>query len=396
MRILALNCGSSSVKASLFASDERSMDLQITKIGEPDAILDIEGSKRPLGDVTHQQAVTLILAAIGQRSHEAPDAVAHRIVHGGPDFAQPVQIDAAVEAQLQALNDLAPLHNPVGLAGVQAAREALPAIPHIAIFDTAFHATLPAHAREYALPIELSRRLHIRRYGFHGTSHSHVAASVATYLGAPVEDLRIVSCHLGNGASVAAIEGGRSIDTSMGMTPLEGLIMGSRAGDLDPGVLLHLLQSGEYDAGTLDVLLNRSAGLKGLAGSNDMRTIESQAAAGDAASRLAIDAYAYRVRKYIGAYAAALGGVDVIAFTAGIGEHSATLRAQIAERLAYLGVSFDPSANRTAHVTLDRPIAPISTAASRVAMLVVRADEELAMARAATAFLASSRSTASS
>ena len=240
-------------------------------------------------------------------------------------------------------------------------------MPHVAVFDTAFHATLPAHAREYALPTDLSERFGIRRYGFHGISHAHVVQVVATHLQVAAEKLRIVSCHLGNGASVTAIEHGRSVDTSMGMTPLEGLVMGTRAGDLDPGIVLELVQSGSFNSKELEVLLNRQSGMAGLTGTNDMREIERRAAGGDEDCRRALALYAYRVRKYIGAYAAVMGGVDAIAFTGGVGENSAAIRQACLERLEFLGA----------------------------AIVVVRADEELAMALEAAALLGSTATSSS-
>lgn len=397
MLLLTLNCGSSSVKATLIQTEgeRRLLDLQVTNIGSAGTALERDGESRAIELATHAEAVSFAVDTLRERT-ESLDGVAHRVVHGGAQFTCPVIIDGQIEAALEALNPLAPLHNPIALAGIRTARQALPSIPHVAVFDTSFHATLPPRAREYALPTALTERLNIRRYGFHGTSHSHVARTIAQNLQCRTEDLRIISCHLGNGASVAAIEYGRSVDTSMGMTPLEGLIMGTRPGDLDAGVLLQLLRTGEYDVPSLDTLLNHESGLKGLAGTNDLRTIESNAAAGDEASRHALDAYAYRVRKYIGAYAATMGGTDVIAFTAGIGEHSATMRSRISERLEFLGVELDETANCAARVTVDQPIARISSQRARTQVFVVRADEELALAREAVALLATSTSTPSS
>jgi acetate kinase len=288
-------------------------------------------------------------------------------VHGGDRFVQPTRIDDAVLAELEQLSHLAPLHNPPALAAIRRAREVYPQTPHIAVFDTAFHATLSPPAREYALPRDVSRRFGIRRYGFHGISHAHVMNAVAAELKVPAEKLRIVSCHLGNGASVTAIEHGRSVDTSMGMTPLEGLVMGTRAGDLDPGILLDLIQAGSFDGKELDDLLNRQSGMTGLTGTNDMREIQRRAAAGDEECRRALALYAYRVRKYIGAYAAAMGGVDAIAFTGGVGENSAEIRQACVERLDFLGAR----------------------------IVVVRADEELAMALEAAKLLGATATSSS-
>jgi acetate kinase len=394
MKILTLNCGSSSVKATLIdtAQHTRLIDVRITEIGSQQATLIVDGNHRALRANDHPHAVTLILETIEARIQQKPAAVAHRVAHGGEEFTQATLIDARVEQRLDTLSALAPLHNPVALAGIHAARTALPSIPHIAVFDTAFHITLPEHARLYALPLDLSRRLGIRRFGFHGLNHAHVAHTVAAHLNASVEHLRIVSCHLGSGASVTAIDHGRSVETSMGMTPLEGLIMGSRPGDIDAGVLLHLLRKGEVDVDGLDTLLNTQCGLKGLTGSNDMRVIEERAARGDETCQLAIDAYAHRVRKYIGAYAAVMGGVDAIAFTAGVGENSSTVRARISKGLDFLGATLDDPANRAAHVDAQRPLAAISTASSRTHLFVVWADEEMMLAREAASLLDNSSS----
>ena len=390
MAILTLNCGSSSIKATLIdaAHERRLIDVRITNIGSAEVTLEIEGKSQRLEALDHARAVRLTLEAISARATSKPTAVAHRVVHGGNDFTQPVLIDDDVVKQLDALDALAPLHNPVSVAGIRAARSALPAIPHVAVFDTALHANLPPAAQRYALPVELTQRFGIRRFGFHGTSHARVAESVAKYLRKPLEALRIISCHLGNGASVTAIAHGRSVETSMGMTPLEGLIMGTRAGDIDAGILLYLLRSGHCDVESLDELLNTQSGLKGLTGTNDMREIEARADRGDEPCRFAIDAYAHRVLKYVGAYAAVMSGVDAIAFTAGIGENSATIRARVADRLGFLGVDFDVDANRRARVDVQRPVARISSAQSRVELLVVRTDEEMALARAAEDLLA--------
>jgi len=370
MRVLALNCGSSSVKSALIdaATGQRLHEVHVEKIDWGHAQL--QGV---------QDAVAHVLSEYA-RVASPPEAVAHRVVHGGEKFHTATLLDDAVLNEIDRLSVLAPLHNPPAVAAIRQARESLPDVPHIAVFDTAFHATLPEQAREYALAKDVRERLGIRRFGFHGINHAHVASSVASYLN---RDARIVCCHLGNGASVTAIEGGRSVDTSMGMTPLEGLVMGTRAGDVDPGVLLQLFRSGEFGVEQLDDLLNKHSGLKGLTGSNDMREIEKRASAGDEDCRRAITLYAYRIRKYIGAYAAALGGVDVVAFTGGVGENSSLIRARCLERLDFLGIALDESRNRSAKLSSERPIELVSQDSGRVRVLVVRADEELAMAREA-------------
>jgi len=372
MFVLAINCGSSSLKCSLIDSDSllRSFDSQVENIH---------------GD--HAGAMQKLLDELRHASDHEPEAVAHRIVHGGDRFLEPTRVTEDMLASLTGLNELAPLHNPPAIAALKLARAALASIPHVAVFDTSFHATLPPHAYEYALPSDVSKRYGIRRYGFHGISHAHVMQSVATHLGKQPDELRIVSCHLGNGASVAAIERGRSVETSMGMTPLEGLVMGTRSGDIDPGALLHLLHSGDYDVDKLDSLLNQQAGMQGLTGTNDLRAIEGRAANGDESCTIAIDIYAHRVRKYIGAYAAVMGGVDVIAFTGGVGEHSISVRARVLQRLEFLGVQLDDSRNRAAIVGHDRPSVSISRDDSSVRVVVVQADEEAAMAKAAAALL---------
>lgn len=394
MRILAINCGSSSVKSALVdtASGRRLFEARIEEIGRPGCRLRAAGRDERLGAGTDLEAAVrriLAEAVAGGAGSGGAEGVAHRVVHGGPRLVQPTRIDADTLAVLGEVSDLAPLHNPPALAAIRVAREALPDLPHVAVFDTAFHARLPARSREYALPRELAERYGIRRYGFHGTSHAHVAASVAAYLGSEPQQLRIVSCHLGNGASVAAIEYGRSVDTSMGMTPLEGLVMGSRAGDLDPGVILELLEAKACDAAGLGELLNHRSGLLGLTGTSDMREIERRAAEGDDGCRLAITLYAHRVRKYIGAYAAVMGGVDAIAFTGGVGENSALIRHRCSQRLEFLGARLDEDRNRDLARGAPAAIAEISDGRSRTRLFVVRADEEGAIAAEAARCLAS-------
>jgi acetate kinase len=376
MHILALNCGSSSVKSAVIDSDSRSRVLEAR-------VEDLDASN--LSD-----AVDEVLQRLSRDASKPPDAIAHRIVHGGERFLRPTLLDDAVLGEIERLNHLAPLHNPPALAAVRQARKAYPQLPHVAVFDTAYHATLPPHAREYALPQDLRRRLGIRRYGFHGISHAHVMHCVAAHLGAKADDLRIVSCHLGNGASATAIEHGRSVETSMGMTPLEGLVMGTRAGDLDPGIVLELMQSGAVDENELESLLNKHSGLMGLTGTNDVREIERRAAARDAECRLALALYAHRVRKYIGAYAAVMGGVDAIAFTGGVGENSAGIRQACLQRLEFLGAVLDDQRNRDARLNDAAGACEISSTTSHVRLLVVRADEELAMAMEAAALVGES------
>ena len=390
MRILALNCGSSSIKCALIdsASGARLAEWHVEEIGRQ-ARMRIAGQWRALSaNSTFEQAATEVLQEV-KRSAEplaGLEGVAHRIVHGGDRFIQPTRLDEQVARELDTVSQLAPLHNLPALATVRAAMKLLPHLQHVAVFDTAFHATLPNRSKQYALPKELVERLRIRRYGFHGTSHSHVAQAAADYLHTTPQQLRIVSCHLGNGASVCAIEYGRSVETSMGMTPLEGLVMGTRPGDLDPGVLLELMRSGMNES-EISELLNTQSGLKGLTGTNDMREIEKRAAEGDESCRLAITLYAHRVRKYIGAYAAIMGGVDVVAFTGGIGENSALIRHRCTQRLEFLGAVIDEDRNRDAKVSASQLLAEISEALSRARILVVKADEEWSIAKQAAALL---------
>lgn len=380
MHVLVINCGSSSIKSEVID----------TKTGQRHAARVIEriGADGRDHAAALAEALPELLAEL-ERAGVSLAGVAHRVAHGGERFAEPARIDAEVEAAIEQLIPLAPLHNPANLAGIRAARELLPQLEHVAVFDTAFHQTLPRRAQAYAIPSELAQAHGIRRYGFHGPSHAHVARAAAEYLGEDVRDLRIITCHLGNGCSVCAVEYGRSVETSMGMTPLEGLAMGTRCGDLDPGVILHLLRSG-HDVDSLDRLLNKQSGLAGLSGvGNDMRDIERRAGEGDEACRLAIHVFAHRLRKYIGAYAAVMGGVDAIVFTAGIGQNSALIRHRACQRLEYLGARFDEDRNRDARVSNDSgaKVAVISESNSRVRLLVVATDEQLELAREAAALL---------
>jgi acetate kinase len=378
MRILAINCGSSSIKCAVFSGESlaRTFELNIENVGTPE-----------MPDI--RAALDALLAQLRARWTELGelDAVVHRIVHGGERFTTTTLIDDSTLTALGALDRLAPLHNPPALAAVRRLRELFARVPHVAVFDTAFHTTLPPRAREYALPEDIRSRFGIRRFGFHGISHAHVASQVAIAMDRKPQELRIVSCHLGNGASLAAIEYGRSVETSMGMTPLEGLVMGTRAGDLDPGVMLELMRAMTPD--DLEKLLNGGAGLAGLTGTADVRDIERRAAAGDENCRLAIGVYTHRIRKYVGAYAAIMGGVDAIAFTGGVGERSALVRHRCLQRLGFLGATLDEQHNRLAHVSAELPLVDIATPQSRVRIFVVRADEELSMAQETSRLLAS-------
>ena len=306
-----------------------------------------------------------------------PIAVGHRVVHGGARFFEPTVITALVEINIDELSVLAPLHNPANLQGIRAAKKAFPDIAHVAVFDTAFHQTLPPAAYTYAIDRELAEAHRVRRYGFHGTSHQFVSEAAAGFLGRPNADLRQIVFHLGNGASVTAIRGGRSVDTSMGLTPLEGLVMGTRSGDLDPAVLIHLARRAGQSIDDLDDLLNRRSGLRGLAGVSDMRDLVARRDAGDEAAALAFDVYIHRLRAYAGAYLAQLGGADVISFTAGVGENAPIVRAEAMATLGFAGVEIDPTRNETRAPG----IRVISTDASPVTVLVVPTNEELEIAR---------------
>jgi acetate kinase len=391
MRVLVVNSGSSSLKVDVVEETGGTrVAARVERIGRADCTMRLdEGPAKTLEAADHAAALRAALPGLldGEAGADLA-AVGHRVVHGGERFRDPVRIDDAVEAAIGALSPLAPLHNPPALAGIRVARRLLPALPQVAVFDTAFHATLPPRARTYALPVELAVEHGIRRYGFHGTSHAWVAARAARHLGEDLRDLRLLTCHLGNGASVAAVEHGRCVETSMGMTPLEGLVMGTRSGDLDPGVLLSLMREQDLDADALDALLNQRSGLAGLSGvGRDMRDIEERAAAGDPRCRLALQVFCHRLQKYIGAYAAVMGGVDGIVFTGGIGENSALVRHRATQRLAFLGARLDEDRNRAARVNADDPVALISRDHSRVRLLVVQSDEALAVARATASLL---------
>ncbi len=385
MQVLVVNCGSSSLKADVLESRDgaRLSRARVERIGEPGVFVRMDGGPpEGLEAGDHAAALAAVLPRLLAPEGVRLDAVGHRVVHGGERFADPVEIDAAVEKEIDQLASLAPLHNPINLAGIRAARRALPELPQVAVFDTAFHATLPPRAQSYALPDGLSRELGIRRYGFHGTSHGWVAARAAEFLGEDLRRLRLVTCHLGNGCSAAAVEFGRCIETSMGMTPLEGLVMGTRSGDVDPGVLVAVLRREGLDADGLDALLNERSGLLGLTGASDMRDVEERAAAGDERARAGLRVFCHRVRKYVGAYAAVMGGVDAIVFTGGIGQNSAGVRHRVSQRLGFLGARLDEDRNRDARVDREHPVADVSVPHGRARILVVATDEAHAVARA--------------
>ncbi|MEU7761551.1 MULTISPECIES: acetate/propionate family kinase [Micromonospora] len=360
-RILVLNSGSSSVKYRLYDGDVVLDKGTVERIGEPGG-----------GPADHESAVREI---IGRLDLTGLSGVGHRVVHGGRKFSAPVRIDDAVVTAIEDLVPLAPLHNPANLAGIRVAREALPDVPQVAVFDTAFHHTLPEAAATYAIDKATAERYGVRRYGFHGTSHAYVSRRVADLLDRPYDQLNTITLHLGNGASACAVQGGRSVATSMGMSPLEGLVMGTRSGDLDPTVIFHLRREGGMVVDDIDDLLNHRSGLLGLTGVNDMREVLARRDAGDPDATLAFDVYCRRITGYVGAYYALLGRVDAIAFTAGVGEHAAPVRAASLAGLERLGVTVDPARNE-GHG--DRVVSPDG---AEVAVLVVGTDEEREIAR---------------
>ena len=368
--VFVVNSGSSSIKYQVLdMADERVvLSGSLERIGEPG------------GDATsHTDGMRIVLERLG--STDRIVAVGHRVVHGGSLFDAATVITAEVEAAIEGLSALAPLHNPANLLGIRAARAVLADVPHVAIFDTAFHQTMPADAYTYAIDRDLAAQHSIRRYGFHGTSHKYVSERAALFLGRPLESLRTIVLHLGNGASMTAIDGGRSVDTSMGMTPLEGLVMGTRSGDLDPAILTHLHRVAGLDFEEIDTLLNRRSGLLGLTGTGDMRDVQLAAADGDEASLAALAVWRHRTRHYLGAYIAELGGVDVIVFTAGVGENSALLRRRSLAGLEFLGLHVDNDRNEL-ESRAERRISPDG---APVEVLVIPTNEELEIARQALA-----------
>lgn len=387
MKILVLNAGSSSIKYCLFEMTHQTLLITglIERIGETTSAHrhTLTGTpqqqyEKPIAD--HQQALRELFSALSG-SGALPDTrelscIGHRVVHGGEQFREPALIDEQVTQQIAAMIPLAPLHNPANLLGIQETLRQMGDIPQVAVFDTAFHQTLPDYAYRYALPAKLYTEHGVRRYGFHGTSHRYVAKLAAQCLGKAPAETNLITLHLGNGASVAAIENGLSIDTSMGMTPLEGLIMGTRCGDIDPAIHFYLSRTLDMPNDAIENLMNKASGLKGVCGENDMRAVHKLAEAGDETARLALNMYAYRIKKYIGAYFAALGRVDALVFTGGIGENDAWLREQCCANLAALGIAIDSAKNQCPA----RPCADIAASGSQVAVLVIATHEELEIA----------------
>ena len=372
MNVLTINTGSSSIKYELLdAATGSSITSGL-----------VEGLMTP---EAFQEGVKSLIAVAQQHT---VDAVGHRVVHGGSTYSDAVRIDNQVINDIERWSALAPLHNPRNLAGIRALKSAMSDIPHVAVFDTAFHATLPRRASTYAIDQKIAAKHKIRRYGFHGTSHQYVAQEAAKFMGRPLEELRLVSLHLGNGASACAIEYGRSVDTSMGMTPLEGLVMGTRSGDIDAGALLAMLRDEFDNVNELDNFLNNCSGLKGLSGlGNDLREIETAAAGGEDSARLAITVFAHRARKYIGAYTAAMGGLDAVILTGGIGENSATLRHRILQRLDFFGITLDEDLNDSASVSHENRVENLCQSHCRTPAFVVKTHEEGMIAKQTEALL---------
>lgn len=389
MKILVLNCGSSSVKFKLFDMDKKIVLTQggIEKLGMKDSFLKMtlpNGEKKVFNDfmLDHHVAIALILKVLVSKDYGAIksldeiDAVGHRVVHGGENFNKSVIITKEVIDGVKACIDMAPLHNPANLEGIYTISKILPKVPQVAVFDTAFHQTMPEYAYMYGIPYELYQKYKVRRYGFHGTSHRYVSKHVCEFLGVEQEGKRIITCHIGNGGSITAIKDGKSIDTSMGFTPLEGLLMGTRSGNVDPGALDFLVEKEQLTSVSLSNLLNKKSGVLGVSGvSSDMRDLDAAAKDGNHRAELALKMYAYRILKYIGAYTAVLGGLDILVFTGGVGENQIEIRAKICSGLKYLGIEIDDNRNQ-----LRGQDAIISSDSSRVKVAVIPTDEEFMIA----------------
>lgn len=394
MKILVLNSGSSSIKYKLLDLEQGQepktlAEGGIERIGLPDGFLKYkkaDGTKEQvnLGLIDHNKGVKAILENLTDpivgciKNYDEIDAVGHRVVHGGEKFSESVIIDQAVKDKIRDCYDIAPLHNPANMTGIDAITDVLPNVPQVAVFDTAFHQTMPAKAYMYPLPMKYYEEDGVRRYGFHGTSHRYVSQQVCKFLGVSPEGKKIITCHIGNGASMAAIVDGKCVDTSMGLTPLEGLMMGTRSGDVDPGALIYLMNKHHLSADDLQNILNKESGITAIGGlSNDMREIEAAVKRGDnPRARLALDMYNLRITKYIGAYAAEMGGVDIIVFTGGVGENQAGVREEVCSTLGFMGVELNLELNEVTRGTETL----ISTPNSRVKVCVIPTDEELMIA----------------
>ena len=390
MNVLVINCGSSSLKYQVINSDTEQVLAKglCERIGiDGRLVYTPAGGEKEISNLdmpTHKQAIQYVIDALTNektgviKSLDEIGAVGHRLVHGGEKFACSTLITEEVIKAVEECSDLAPLHNPANLIGVRACQELMPNTPMAGVFDTAFHQTMPLEAYMYGIPYEYYEKYKIRKYGFHGTSHSFVSKRMAQLLGKPIEDLKIIVCHLGNGSSVCAVDGGKSVDTSMGLSPLEGLIMGTRSGDIDPSVMEFICKKENMDINGIMEVLNKKSGVQGLSGvSSDFRDLQAGAADGNKRCEMAVDVFCYRVLKYIGAYVAAMNGVDAIAFTAGLGENDEIVRRKIVSRLGYLGIKLDEEVNDNGR---GKEIA-ISTPDSKVKLCVIPTNEELAIAR---------------
>ncbi len=390
MKILVLNSGSSSIKYQLFDMIDQSVLAKgyAQRIGIEDSYLEHKNNRGDKVKIeqeihNHNEGIQLVIKALLDQAHgvltslDEIDAIGHRVVHGGEKFQQSTLITDDVIAQIQAVSDLAPLHNPHNLAGIAVCNQIMPNKPQVAVFDTVFHQTMESQAYTYALPYRYYQEYGVRRYGFHGTSHQYVTKRAAKVLARPLADLKLISCHLGNGASITAVKAGKSIDTSMGLTPLEGLVMGTRSGDLDPAIINYLIEKENLTISDVDSILNKQSGLLGISGiSNDLRDIQKAAREGNKQAQIALDVFIYRIQKYIGAYFVALGGVDAIIFTAGVGENESNIRKEICDGLGVLNIKLDATSNQ-----LRGEEACISTIDSSVAVLVIPTNEELMIAQ---------------
>ena len=382
MKILVLNSGSSSIKCQYFIDQKSIASVVIERIGEEESYSQInyagikESNTSSVSD--HHQALNSILSLLKKSnvltSIDELDAVGHRVVHGGEAFQEPTLVNEEVIETIRSLIPLAPLHNPANLEGLEVLYDKYPKLPQIAVFDTAFHQSMPEHAYTYPIPYKLSKASNIRRYGFHGTSHAYVAKEAAKMLNRDLDSVNLITLHLGNGASVTAIKAGKSIDTSMGLTPLEGLMMGTRSGDIDPAIIPYLAQNNEMNIDTIDKMLNKESGLKGICGTNDMREVIDQAEHNDPLSTLALEMYTYRIKKYIGAYTVALGRVDAIVFTGGIGEHASKVREMVCEGLFdSIGLEMDGSKNQISTPNNQE----IQSERSKIKLFIIPTNEEL-------------------
>jgi acetate kinase len=391
MKILVINCGSSSVKYQLIDTDNEIALAKglVARIGMSASVLTHKPHDRDeikvSGEILdHIVAVEYVISILLSENHgvikdrSEIQAIGHRVVHGGEKFTSSVLITQPLMSEIRSLIELAPLHNPHNIRGINACMKTLPGVPQVAVFDTAFHYQMPPYAYVYGIPYVMYKRYGIRRYGFHGTSHQYVSERAASMMNKPMKDLRIITCHLGNGASIAAVDHGVSVDTSMGFTPLEGLLMGTRSGDLDPAIILHIMAREELSLHEANTLLNKHSGLAGISGiSSDMREITESADDGNANAKLALDIYCYRLKKYIASYAAVMGGLDTLVFTAGVGENSPLVRKMSCEKLQFIGVDIDDAKNEQ----IKGVESDISTADAKVRTLVIPTNEELMIAR---------------